>query len=205
MSGIVGFQPDPAGNVSDGAPRIVPGRACGSCTLCCKVVGVDEIAKPIGVWCPHCDRARGCTIYHDRPAGCRRFYCQWMLADGLGPEWKPERAKFALFKAADGQHVTAFVDPGYPSAWRRAPYYENLKHWAGLGVPDLSRMNLIDVMIGQRCIVILPDRDVELGSLGADDVIQLACKPVETGHMIEVHKVKRAPQTQLPPALETPT
>ena len=55
------------------------------------------------------------------------------------------------------------------------------------------RMNLIDAMIGQRCIVILPDRDVEFGSLGADDVIQLACKPVETGHMIEVHKVKRAP------------
>jgi hypothetical protein len=48
------------------ASRIVPGRACGSCTLCCKVVGVLEIGKAAGAWCPHCAGAKRCTIYEAR-------------------------------------------------------------------------------------------------------------------------------------------
>ena len=34
----------------------IPGRTCGTCTLCCKAVAVEELAKPIGDWCPHCVR-----------------------------------------------------------------------------------------------------------------------------------------------------
>jgi len=29
--------------------RVVSGRSCGTCTLCCKAVGVLEIDKPAGV------------------------------------------------------------------------------------------------------------------------------------------------------------
>src|SRR4051812_20869929 len=59
--------------------KLVPGRSCGSCTLCCKAVGVAEIAKPGGVWCPHCVSGRRCTIYPTRYASCRTFYCEWMM------------------------------------------------------------------------------------------------------------------------------
>ncbi len=169
--------------------RVVPGRACGTCSLCCKVVGVEELAKPIGAWCLHCVRGKGCAIYDARPPSCRRFHCQWLLADGLGPEWKPERAKFALLKSENGRHLTAFVDPGFPSAWRRSPYYENLKQWAADGARNLADLHLVNVMIGPRCTVILPDRDVDLGILGADEMIRL--EPSGIGEIIEVKKIRR--------------
>ena len=171
--------------------RIVPGRACGTCSLCCKVVGVEELNKPIGAWCPHCKRANGCTIYERRPQSCRTFMCQWLLAEGLGPEWKPDLAKFALLKSDNGRHLTAFVDPGTPGAWRRSPYYETLKQWAKLGLPATGLVRLVDVMIGERCIVILPDRDVDMGMLKPDEMIQLRRKPAATGETIEVAKMRR--------------
>src|SRR4051794_24207443 len=43
--------------------RVLPGRSCGTCTLCCKVVGVLEIDKPGGVWCRHCVSGKHCAIY----------------------------------------------------------------------------------------------------------------------------------------------
>ena len=171
--------------------RIVPGRACGTCSLCFKAVGDEELAKPIGAWCPHCKRANGCAIYEQRPQSCRTFMCQWLLAEGLGPEWKPDRAKFALLKSDNGRHLTAFVDPGNPGAWRRSPYYETLKQWAKLGVPATGAVRLVDVMIGERCIVILPDRDVDMGLLKADEMIQLQRKSSATGETIEVTKMRR--------------
>jgi hypothetical protein len=47
-------------------------------------------------------------------------------------------------------------------------------------------------MIGARCIVIQPDRDVEIGVLAADEMIQLQSKMTPTGAVIDVHKVKRS-------------
>ena len=173
--------------------RVVPGRACGTCTLCCKVVGVLEISKPAGVWCPHCVSGKRCTIYDTRYASCRTFYCQWMIEKSLGPEWKPERAKFALVKTAAGHRLSACVDPGYPSAWRRPPYYEILKQWAAEGVRRSPDLHLVDVMIGNRCIVILPDREVDVGILAPDEMIKLEGKDSPTGMIIEVCKMKSQP------------
>jgi hypothetical protein len=171
--------------------NVVPGRACGTCTLCCKVAAVDEVSKQMGVWCPHCLRHGGCAIYDSRPPSCRAFHCQWMVEQGLGPEWKPDRAKFALTKTEAGRRLTVLVDPGYPSAWRRSPYYENLKHWAEIGASRSPDLHFVDVMIGTRCIVILPDRDVEIGPLGPDEMIQVECRMTATGAVIEVQKAKR--------------
>lgn len=177
---IPGAQPAPG-------KRIVPGRACGSCSLCCKTVGVEELNKPIGVWCRHCVKGKGCGIYETRPPSCRAFICQWMLSEGLGPEWKPDRAKLALLKSDGGRHLTAFVDPGFPTAWRRSPYYENLKAWAVQGARNPSDLHLVDVMVGPRCTVILPDRDIDIGELGADEAIRMECK----SGALEVCKVRR--------------
>ena len=177
--------------------RLVPDRECGTCTLCCKVVGVLEIAKPAGVWCPHCKGGgKRCTIYDTRFASCRAFYCQWMIEKSLGPEWKPEHAKFVLVKSDDGHRLSACVDPGYPSAWRRSPYYENLKLWAAEGIRRSPDIHLVDVMIGSRCIVILPGRDVDLGILAPDEGISLESK---MNGVVEACKVKHQ-LSPVPPA-----
>ena len=179
----------PAG-LPGAASRVVPGRECGTCTLCCKVAAVEELSKPNGVWCHHCLKGKRCAIYDERPPSCRSFYCQWMVETGLGPEWKPERAKFALVKTEAGRRLTALVDPGFPSAWRRSPYYENLKQWATLGVARLPQVYLVDVLIGTRSIVILPDRDIDLGTLGPDESIHLEVTHTAAGRVIEACKIK---------------
>ena len=172
--------------------RVVAGRECGSCTLCCKVAAVEEVNKPNGVWCPHCVAGKRCTIYQQRPPSCRSFYCQWMVEKGLGPEWKPERAKFAMVKTEGGRRLTVLTDPGFPTAWRRPPYYENLKRWAADAARQAPDVYLVDVLIGRRSVVILPDREVEVGVLENDEAIHLTYKTLATGPVIEVSRIKRS-------------
>jgi hypothetical protein len=113
-----------------------------------------------------------------------------MLQPSLGAEWKPERAKFALVRTDSGRRLTALVDPGFPSAWRRSPYFEALKRWAAEAVARFPEVYLVDILIGQRCIVVLPDQEVDLGLLASDERIHLAYKNTTAGRRIEVSKVK---------------
>jgi hypothetical protein len=175
--------------------KVVPGRACGTCSLCCKVLRIAEFAKPAGQWCTHCRPGKGCGIHATRPFVCRGFYCEWMISKGLGPEWRPEQAKFALFKTSGGRRLTAHVDPGFPSAWRRSPYYENFKAWAVQAVQKTPEMDLVDVMIGEHVIVILPDREVDLGIVAADELVTLSKKLTAAGELIEVSITKRTATT----------
>ena len=149
---------------------IVPGRSCGSCSLCCKVLHIAELGKPIGKWCVHCRPGNGCGIHPTRPVSCRGFYCEWKIAKGLGPEWKPDRCKFVL-KKNDG-NLTAHVDPGFPNAWRATPYYENFKIWAADAAKQ-TPMRVISIMVGERVTVVLPDSEAEFGILGPDELVQL--------------------------------
>ena len=110
--------------------------------------------------------------------------------EGTRPEWKPEGAKFALVKTECGQRLTALVNPGFSSAWRRSPYYKNLKQCAVVAARRAPDVYLVDVLIGQRSIVILPDGDVEVGVPEHDQALSLAYRNTATGHVIEVSKVK---------------
>jgi hypothetical protein len=154
--------------------------------LCCKLIAVSALGKPPGVWCTHTVKGKGCGIYETRPTECRTFFCHWMLEKGLTAEWKPDRAKFALV-TSEGGHMTAFVDPGFPAAWRSAPYYDVLKRWAVEGA-RASPPRVISVRIGARGIVILPDREIDVGTIGANESIMLETGP---GGRIDVRKHTR--------------
>ena len=178
-------QVDAAGPEPRSGPRVVPGRECGTCMMCCKVMAIDEIGKPPGVWCPHIKRGIGCDIYQTRPGECRTYFCHWMVDAKLPDDWKPDRSKFTLAVNAGG-HITAFVDPGLPGAWRQSPYYETFRRWAAEGV-RARPPRVVMVRIGTRGIVVLPDREVDMGTVGRGESITLQGKPDGT---IEVHKVK---------------
>lgn len=143
-------------------------RDCGDCTLCCKVLGIAALDKPLGKWCPHCAIGRGCKIYEARPGECRTFDCLWLQRETLGPEWRPDRAKFVLCPTPDNSTLVVQVDPGAPDAWRRAPYHAVLRQWSRAA--NEARRQLI-VMVGSRATVVLPDRDVPLGTVGPGDRI----------------------------------
>ncbi|HEX8224106.1 MAG TPA: hypothetical protein VF605_09845 [Allosphingosinicella sp.] len=185
----------PASSTSAAEPEsrpTLPGRTCGSCTLCCKTVAVTELAKPAGAWCTHCRRSKGCTIYDSRPAGCRDFHCEWMRSEKLGREWKPDRAKFALMVTATG-HLAACIDPGFPSAWRRAPYYQALRHWARERADSpSSSWPAVDVWIGKRCILILPDGETDLGIVATDEEVRIDCSMTLAGPVYAASKFRVA-------------
>jgi hypothetical protein len=147
---------------------LVPGRSCGTCSLCCKVYSIAELGKPAGQWCTHFARPQGCTTYTSRPHNCRRFFCAWRIDPNLGPEWKPEVARFVL--AADPLYraLTVTVDPGAPLAWKREPYYARLKAFAASFFVENKR---VLVNVRGHTTVILPDGDVQLGVIVPDEEI----------------------------------
>lgn len=52
-------------------------RECGACQLCCTLMSVETLGKPMNRRCEHqCDR--GCAIYERRPYACRWFNCLWL-------------------------------------------------------------------------------------------------------------------------------
>jgi hypothetical protein len=150
----------PGADVQEGAAMLVPGRSCGTCGLCCKVYTVKELSKPEGQWCPHVERGHGCKIHAIRPQVCRQFYCSWLVDPNLGPEWKPEVARFVISADPKYQALTVSVDPGTPLAWKREPYYATLKQFSKVFFP-LNKKVLVSLR-GQITIV-LPDCDVPLG------------------------------------------
>ena len=50
----------------------------------------------------------------------------------------------------------------------------------------------VDVMIGEQSTVILPDGEIDIGMLAADEQVRIARKFIGAGVKIQVDKVKRA-------------
>ena len=73
---------------------LVPGRACGGCTVCCTAMAIDQpdIQKDAGVTCRHCT-AKGCAIYDTRPPLCRDYHCGWRQLPVLDDSWRPDRSQ----------------------------------------------------------------------------------------------------------------
>jgi hypothetical protein len=146
----------------------LPGRSCGGCTLCCKIMGVPEIDKPRGTWCPHCLRGKGCGIYADRPGGCRTFFCGWLTNPRFGPEWKPDRSKIVITVGRDGNGFDFQCDPGFPQAWRKEPYYGQIKSLAAIAV---KHDGMISVHSGRNLIIVAPEGEFPLGEVADEDEI----------------------------------
>lgn len=144
-----------------------PGRECGTCTLCCKVYDVPDAGATAGNWCPNCLPGRGCKIYEARPQQCRAFLCLWMTQDFLGPEWKPEKARFVLTMDAATRWLFVQADPGAPQAWRKEPYYSQLKRWAAAGNRPVI------VFVRKLATALTPHGEAILGEIGADERLVL--------------------------------
>ena len=134
-------------------------RQCGDCSMCCKVMRVEEISKPEHQWWQHARPGIGCAIYETRPAKCRVFRCGWLVLD-MRPHWKPTKCKMVLVRRRDrqsgGRELIVQPDRNYPNAWRRSPYYEELKAQCG--------QIRIQIIVSDRCNVMMcPDQDVYFG------------------------------------------
>lgn len=114
----------------------VPGRDCANCTLCCKLLSVEELSKPPLQWCTHCTATEGCGIYDRRPTECRQFYCEYRLESALGAHWKPSRCKLVVVLEEHANTLVIHDDPGRPLAWREEPFVSEIQAWADAGAPS---------------------------------------------------------------------
>jgi hypothetical protein len=152
------------------SPVVAAGRGCGTCTLCCKVFHIPELAKPAGAWCGHCAQGVGCRIHASRPAQCRDFFCLWLTDGAIPAEWKPERSKMVLSLFPANGFIYVQVDPGYPQAWRKAPYYDHLRRWA----KELNAKNRhIIAFVNDHATLIMPEEAIPLGRMTATDNFRL--------------------------------
>jgi hypothetical protein len=107
---------------------------CGTCTACCRVFDIPELAKPAGKWCEHCAIGRGCMIYEDRPPVCRTFECMWLLSqqrenprERFKPELRPDKCKVVLSPSTNDNIIAATTMPGSPLAWRDGAVFDLIK------------------------------------------------------------------------------
>lgn len=79
------------------------------------IPGVEPYS-PAGHRCQHLAKPGHCSIYKDRPKGCRLFKCAWLQSD-LGPEFRPDKCNLVMQNRP--QFFMMFVDEKHPEAWTK--------------------------------------------------------------------------------------
>ena len=166
---------------------VVPGRACNSCTMCCRVLDIAELEKPAGTQCLHCVGGSGCGIYAERPTACGEFYCGYLVLPFVHARWFPDDCGMMIYPEAAERRLAVHVDPARPDAWRCGPYHADLRQWAVAA----DKMGLhVYVAIGRRIIAILPHEDVDLGVFGDDDRLVYERVTVDGREVVTARKVR---------------
>ena len=133
-------------------------KSCGGCDVCCRIYEIEELAKPAGDKCAHA--CGSCAIYAARPAACRAFDCLWLMRPEFDPEWRPDVAGFVMRLGDEGATLWIDADPLQPRAWRRQPYYDQIKAWSSM---VQQRRGLVMVAVDDGVFVIFPEKDVFVG------------------------------------------
>ena len=130
-------------------------NSCGGCDVCCRVYEIDELAKPAGRLCAHA--CAGCAIYPARPDPCRAFECLWLMRPEMDPSWRPDIAGFVLRLDEGGSTLWVDEDPLRPNAWKREPYYRQIKAWSAA---VQQRRGLVMAAVAEGVVVVFPESDV---------------------------------------------
>ena len=133
-------------------------RSCGSCYMCCTLMGVPEIDKKDGEPCKYAKKGPckdACTIYETRPQACRDFECLWLL--GFGEERdKPDKSKVIFVTGRSpvvGDYLTV-------RAYRSGAY-------------ETKRMEVIINAISATMLVLLIDERGNRKFCGPDDKMRM--------------------------------
>lgn len=136
--------------------------------MCCKLLSIEALNKPRLQWCTHCDIGAGCKIYQERPTECRAFTCGYLAEAGIGEHWKPTKSKMVISRATHANRIVVYVDADRSDAWRKEPYYTDLKNWSRATAQNQGQLL---VSQGRDMIVVTPDGETNLGPIKNDQVI----------------------------------
>jgi uncharacterized protein len=107
----------------------VPGRTCSGCTLCCSLLGIVELKKPVFTICKHCVIGKGCKIYEVRPQTCAVFYCSYRISADLPEYWNPKICGMVLHRDANsGTDIISIIcSNSAKHRWKQEPYWNDIK------------------------------------------------------------------------------
>jgi hypothetical protein len=120
----------------------IPGKACGSCTMCCSALEIDELKKPAGPACANCITTGGCAIYQSRPKVCRDFECLWLTERALPSNMRPDRIGAIMMEDDDTGEYRAVCAPARPHAWRNPRVFAHLVSVAKSGRTVVAKAGL---------------------------------------------------------------
>lgn len=127
---------------------------CGECTVCCEVLRVDELDKPAGLLCEHCDAGTGCTIYDKRFEICRTYQCLWLQGVlGDRPELRPDRCG-VLF-----QYTECLIPDTHQV--QAIAIREDISDLAREMTQRMSETELVTLCLGKQRMVIGPKAKTE--------------------------------------------
>ena len=135
-----------------------PDKTCGGCTLCCKLVSVEELQKPATRCCDHQIPGTGCGIYGERPLSCQLYQCTWLKvpARWMGEALRPDRCHVVLEETQQGW--MARCDPDYPDAWCKGAVASLLSLHAKNGNPVYVMCGKQMFVVGAEGAIAIPKR-----------------------------------------------
>lgn len=102
-------------------------RNCGKCTLCCTVLAIPELDKPMGDRCGFQGR-KSCLGYDHRPRSCREFECGYLQSDALPAYLHPAQCGFFLSHDQEGERAVIYCHPKKPDAWKKGAAGQWVEH-----------------------------------------------------------------------------
>lgn len=95
-------------------------RRCGPCSLCCRVLRVDELAKLGGTPCSELVPGVGCGIHARRPAVCRAYRCAWLEGKFREAD-RPDQLGAVVDFAPRGGGAQLVIVESHPGAFDASP------------------------------------------------------------------------------------
>lgn len=137
------------------------GRSCGTCSLCCTVLRVDELNKLGGVDCQHQCKPQptprqdpgasdepaqfGCAIHSRRPQICRDYRCLW-LAGGLREDDRPDKLGAVVDILTLGAETRLSIQEAHPGAYDASARLQDIaaQHRENMPVRIVAAGNYLD-------------------------------------------------------------
>ena len=133
-------------------------RVCGSCSLCCTVLRVDELAKLGGCPCLHQLPEGGCAVHAVRPKICRAYRCAW-LEGAFEDTDRPDQLGAVLDLQTRGDSVRLVVRQRDAGALARSARLQEIVSEVRRSMPVEIR-DVDDVLAADRPYRVLqPDGD----------------------------------------------
>ena len=166
------------------------GRSCDGCSMCCYVLAIDALEKPMGTWCTNCSNKNSCDIYPDHPQECKDYQCGYLtLANVFSEIWNPTKSKMVISLGLNGHRIRVDVHPSYPTRWKEEPYYSDLRRIAQNLNPKTTQLI---VRVGRKTTVMLPNEDAYLGEVAKDEEVWTNVVRTQFGYNVVAKKISKA-------------